>query len=91
MLTALRFSWRATSGHRLRPWRSPYLRWRVETFSGLEAERVGLRQFLGFCWRERQGLMRFLRWTGEMNTYRRHSLRRHPWQSAQAGPADTAV
>ncbi len=78
MLTPLRFYWRAARGHRLRPWRSPYLRWRVETYCGLEAERVRLRQFIAFCWRERHGLARFLRWTTEMNGYRRHGLRRHP-------------
>ncbi|HEY7838433.1 MAG TPA: hypothetical protein VIC54_07530 [Terriglobales bacterium] len=89
MLTALRFAWNATRGHRLRPWRSPYLRWRVETFSGLEADKVGMRRFLAFCWRERRGLLRFLRWTGAMEGHRRHSLRRHPVQSAQAGPAET--
>ena len=86
-MTALRFLWRATRGHRFRPWRSPYLRWRVETFSGLEADSIGAGAFLAFCWRERGALGRFLRWTGQMNGYRRHD--RHPVQSAQAGPADS--
>ena len=86
MGTAGRFLWRATRKHRLRPWRSPYLRWRVETFSGLEAERIGMGAFLGFCWRERRALLRFLRWTGSMQHYRR--LARHPAESAQAGPSE---
>lgn len=86
MLAALRFLWRAGRGHRLRPWKSAFLRWRIETFSGLEAEHIGVRQFYGFCWRERHSLLRFLRWTGEMSAHRRHSL--HPVQSAQAGPAE---
>ena len=85
MLTAVRFLWRATRGHRFRPWRSPYLRWRVETFSGLDADRLGAAAFLAFCWRQRGSLWRFLRWTGQMNGYRRQS----PVQSAQAGPADS--
>src|SRR6266446_6098144 len=29
----LRFLWNATRGNRLRPWRSPYLRWRLETYA----------------------------------------------------------
>ncbi len=33
----LRFLWRATRGYRLRPWRSPYLRWRIETYWGTPA------------------------------------------------------
>ena len=28
-----------TRGYRLRPWRSPYLRWRIETYWGLHADR----------------------------------------------------
>ncbi|HXE30812.1 MAG TPA: hypothetical protein VN515_03310 [Terriglobales bacterium] len=84
MLTRWRFIWRATQGHRFRPWRSPYLRWRVETFSGLDADHIRARDFFRFCWRERRGLARFLAWTGEMDKHRRHSL--HPVQSGHAGP-----
>jgi len=36
----LRFLWRASRGYRLRPWNSPYLRWRIETYSGLHAEHI---------------------------------------------------
>jgi hypothetical protein len=28
-------------GHRLAPWRSPYLRWRMETYSGLKMDKIG--------------------------------------------------
>ena len=86
MWTGLRFLWLATRGHRWRPWKSPYLAWRIETFSGIPAEQVGARVFFGFCWRERASLLRFLRWTGEMSGHRRQS--RHPLQSAQAGPGE---
>jgi hypothetical protein len=88
MLRGLRFLWQASSGHRFRPWRSPYLRWRLETYSGLAAEEIGLRQFLAFSWRERGELLRFLNWTGKMAYFRRHSLR--PVESAHAGPSDAA-
>ncbi len=63
---AIRFYWNATRGYRLRPWRSPYLRWRIETFSGIPAEQVTCEVFWGFLWRERNGLRRFLRWGAEM-------------------------
>jgi hypothetical protein len=56
------FLWRVTRGYRLRPWRSPYLRWRIETYSGMHAEKVTARDFFRFCWREHRELWRYLRW-----------------------------
>ncbi len=67
MLPALRFLWNATRGSRLRPWRSPYVRWRIETYSGMHAETLTGRDVLLFTWRERRQLLRFLRWTAEMD------------------------
>lgn len=84
MWSALRFLWLAGRGHRLRPWRSPFLTWRIETYSGLAAEQVTLGAFLAFTWRERGALLRFLRWTGEMSAYRRRGRRAK--QSETAGP-----
>ena len=84
---ATRFLWRATRHHRLRPWRSPYLRWRIETYSGIPAESIGARAFLAFAWREQGALWRFLGWCSSMARYRRQS--RRAVQSAQAGPAET--
>lgn len=71
MRAAVRFLWVATSGYRLRPWRSPYLRWRIETYSGMEAGQIGFREFWRFVWRERSRLLRFLVWVNEMEKYRR--------------------
>jgi hypothetical protein len=58
----LRFLWRASRGYRLRPWNSPYLRWRIETYSGVHAENITPRDFWRFVWRERRELWRYLRW-----------------------------
>jgi len=69
MVEGLRFLWRATKGHRLRPWRSPYLRWRLETYSGKRAETVGLKDFWSLAWGEKRQALRFLRWVGEMRVY----------------------
>ena len=66
MFAALRFLWNATRGHRFAPWRSPYLRWRVETYSGRRAETLTAGSVLGFVWASRGELLRFLAWTGEM-------------------------
>jgi len=63
---ALRFLWNATRGHRLAPWRSEYLRWRVETYSGRKAETLTARDVLGFLWTSRWELLSFLAWTGQM-------------------------
>ena len=62
----LRFLWRATRGYRLRPWRSPYLRWRMETYWGMHAEEIGFGEFWRFGWQHRRDLERFLRWAERM-------------------------
>jgi hypothetical protein len=62
----LRFAWNATRGYRLRPWASPYLRWRLETYWGLHAEELSAASFSSFCWEQRRELWRFLRWAGRM-------------------------
>jgi hypothetical protein len=67
----LRFFWNSTRGHRLAPWRSPYLRWRMETYSGLKMDKIGFVEFWGFMVRERKQLRRFLKWTAEMDNYAR--------------------
>ena len=41
----LRFLWNATRGHRLAPWRSPYLLWRIETYCGVKMQRIGFLEF----------------------------------------------
>jgi len=66
---ALRFLWNATRGDRLRPWRSAYLRWRLETYSGQRADTVRVGDFWNLFWKEKKQLLRFLRWTGEMGHY----------------------
>jgi len=62
----LRLLWRLTRGYRLRPWRSPYLRWRIETYSGKRAAEITFAQFCKFTWTERRELFRYLRWAEGM-------------------------
>ena len=62
----IRFLWKATRGYRLSPWRSPYLRWRIETYSGLHADRIGFAEFWRFLWTNREELRRFLHWAERM-------------------------
>ena len=71
MYYALRCLWNATRGHHLAPWRSPYLRWRIETYCGVKMDKVGFLEFWGFLLRERHELMRFLKWTATMDAYAR--------------------
>jgi hypothetical protein len=63
----IRILWRLSRGYRLRPWRSPYLRWRIETYWGLHAEDITFAQFWGFAWRQRGELLRYLRWAERMS------------------------
>jgi len=60
------FLWRATRGYRLRPWKSPYLRWRIETYQGVPADSIGFREFWRLAWRLRGDLLRFILWADRM-------------------------
>jgi hypothetical protein len=62
----LRFLWNATRGSRLTPWRSEYVRWRMETYSGQWAEKMKVGDMLAFVWTSRWELLRFLAWTGRV-------------------------
>jgi hypothetical protein len=54
--------WRLSRGYRLKPWRSPYLRWRIETYWGLQADQINAAMFGRFVWQHRAELVRYLRW-----------------------------
>ncbi|MFZ0335559.1 MAG: hypothetical protein WAN10_02475 [Candidatus Acidiferrales bacterium] len=73
MLNALRYYWIAAKGYRLQPWKSPYLRWRMETFFGPAATDLDARKFLRLMWTERARMRRFLAWVAE----RRREQKRH--------------
>lgn len=76
MFSAVRFLWNATRGHRLRPWRSEYLKWRIETYSGKKADELRARDVLGFAWEEKGNLLRFLLWTNKMDSLKRSAAGR---------------
>ncbi len=61
------YLWKVTRGYRLTPWRSPYLRWRLETYWGLHADQISCRDFWRFSWEHRADLLRFLQWADRMN------------------------
>lgn len=62
----LRLLCRLTRGYRCRPWRSPYLRWRIETYWGIPAPDINFPLFFRFLWRRRADLLRYLRWAARM-------------------------
>ena len=65
MWGALRYYWVASKGYRLRPWKSPYICWRMETFFGAQAAPPTAGHFFELLWRERRRLGEFLRWAEE--------------------------
>jgi len=67
----VRFLWNSTRGHHLTPWRSPYLLWRWETYTGIKMQSIGFIEFWWLMWRERRHMARFLHWTAEMDNYTR--------------------
>jgi hypothetical protein len=66
LFAPIRFLWNATRGHRLTPWRSEYLRWRVETYSGMPAETLTAARIFAFVWESKWELLSFLFWTGRL-------------------------
>jgi hypothetical protein len=70
--------WRLARGYRLRPWSSPYLRWRIETYWGWHAEQITFGEFWRFTWSHRKELVRYLRWADRI---RRRRVRDVPLQS----------
>jgi hypothetical protein len=58
--------WQLTKGYRLTPWRSPYLRWRLETYTGAHAEEIDFQRFFQLSWQYRKEFLRYLRWASRM-------------------------
>jgi len=73
MLNALRYYWIAARGYGLHPWDSPYLRWRLETFLGNEAESPDPSQFLRILWKYRHQMQNFVDWAAERRRVQAHS------------------
>ncbi|MGD0294363.1 MAG: hypothetical protein ABSB30_10940 [Terracidiphilus sp.] len=73
MFAWLRFLWNATRGHRLAPWRSDYLRWRIETYSGKRAETLTTKDMMGFFWNYRWEFLSYLAWIGRLHREVRRS------------------
>ncbi len=65
LFTALRYYWISAKGYRLRPWASPYIRWRLETFFGGDMHALGPGQFFALLWSERSRSRQFLAWLAE--------------------------
>jgi hypothetical protein len=66
----IRLIWRLTRGYRLTPWKSPYLRWRIETYSGLHSEAIDFKAFVHTSWKYRKEFLRYLRWAERMSRLR---------------------
>jgi hypothetical protein len=61
-MRAIRLFWRLSCGYRFTPWRSPYLRWRMETYWGLHADHIGFAEFWKFMWVHRAETLRYISW-----------------------------
>jgi hypothetical protein len=65
MLNTLHYYWVIAKGYRLRPWASPYIQWRLETYFGKEAAALDRAKFMRLMWRERSRMRRFLEWVAD--------------------------
>ena len=71
LVEAVRLYWVGGAGYRLRPWKSPYFRWRLETLLGPQAADPGASKFFGLIWRERRRLYSYLDWVAERRAAQR--------------------
>ena len=74
MFKTLSYYWNAARGYRLKPWKSPYVRWRFETFLGKEAADLTAKKFFRLAWKYREHFERFVDWAAERQKFQR---RRH--------------
>ena len=71
MFKTLSYYWNAARGYRLKPWKSPYVRWRFETFLGKEADNLTARKFFHLAWKYREPMERFVDWAAERRSFQR--------------------
>jgi hypothetical protein len=76
MFKTMGYYWNVARGYRLKPWKSPYLRWRFETFLGAEGANLNARKFFRLSWKYRSNMMRFMDWAAERKRVQR-AVRRH--------------
>ena len=58
MFKTLQYYWNAARGYRFKPWKSPYMRWRFETFLGKEAANLTAGKFFHLAWKYRDHMPR---------------------------------
>ena len=75
MFKTLRYYWIVARGYRLRPWKSPYLQWRFETFLGPEAAQLTPQKFFSLLWKYRAQMGRFVDWAAERRRAQRRAAR----------------
>jgi len=74
MFKTVQYYWNAARGYRFNPWKSPYIRWRFETFLGKEAANLTAAKFFQLAWKYRDHMERFVDWAAERQRLQR---RRH--------------
>jgi hypothetical protein len=73
MFDTVHYYWITSKGYRLRPWKSPYLRWRFETFLGAEAADLNAGKFFHLAWKYRHQMENFVEWAAERRKVQRRS------------------
>ena len=74
MRKMLSYYWIVARGYRLNPWKSPYLRWRFETFLGPEAAGLTASKFFHLMWKYRNEMERFVDWAAARRRYQRRRV-----------------
>ena len=77
MWNTLRYYWIVARGYRFTPWKSPYLRWRFETFLGKEADHMTASKFFRLTWKYRKQMQSFVDWAAERRRFQRGARHKH--------------
>jgi hypothetical protein len=58
------------------PWRSEFLKWRIETFTGAKAEDLNAVDVISFFWAMRWEIFSYLAWADDMHSEVKRAAKR---------------
>lgn len=68
--SAVSYGWFMTRKHHFRPWRSPAIKWRMETVYGIQPENLTAKLLFKTLWNDRKQVWALAKWVREMKQHR---------------------
>lgn len=66
MIRIFKYYWITTKGYRFCPWRSPYVKWRIQTAFGVDKDKIDFCVFWKLMFIYRKPLWHFCKWVVTM-------------------------